>query len=160
MGMELLGQMNFEEHLKNYLRFLTKAGHHVIYSLPDWDDDGLTRTIDFSISANSHSLAKHIDTYAAVEFININQHLHKAWHDVYHKIYEDDELLFSGKRQKSAISREFRSLLEYHSEKLVDGIAFHADFGPITVAPLCAKEVVVFINIDEIMFGNHLELAK
>lgn len=158
--MDVLGQMNLEEHLKSYLRFLTKAGHHVIYSLPDWDSDGLTRMIDFSVSANSNSLAHHIHTYASVEFGKINHYLHSAWSRVYHEIYRDEEMVFSGKRQQSAISREHRSLLEYKSDKLVDGIAFHAHFGPITVDPLCAKEVVVFININKILFGDNVELSK
>lgn len=159
IGMEILGQMNFELHLKNYLLFLTKAGHHVIYSLPDWDDDGLKREIDFSISANAHSLAKHIDTYSSIEFDQINRYLLDTWRKVHDQLYEDFEMVFDGKRQKSAISREVKSLLEYQSEKLVDDIAFHAHFGAITVAPLCAKEVVVFINIDEILFGDHLDFT-
>jgi hypothetical protein len=35
-------------YLKEYLRFLKHAGHHIMYSLPDFDDDYKRLRIDYS----------------------------------------------------------------------------------------------------------------
>ncbi|KAL4248925.1 hypothetical protein ABKN59_007566 [Abortiporus biennis] len=47
------GRQALAFYLSQYLKFLNNAGHHVLFSLPDFDDDDFSITMDFSAISKS-----------------------------------------------------------------------------------------------------------
>ena len=65
-------------YLLEYLRFLSKAGHHTLFSLPDFDDNDSSLRIDFSDVATR---SVPVNDIHGISVIKINTFLSTAWMD-------------------------------------------------------------------------------
>ena len=45
-------------YLRHYMHFLRDAGHHVLFDLPDFDNDKYSPQIDYSSTANAEDISR------------------------------------------------------------------------------------------------------
>ncbi|PIL22499.1 hypothetical protein GSI_15188 [Ganoderma sinense ZZ0214-1] len=128
-------------YLNEYLDLLHAAGHHVLFSLPQFGDQGgMPMVIDHSLMSTSQLW---IGDIHGITVNQINAYLTSIWlksamlaqHDV-----------------KAGIDWRTRCLAEFSSSS--HGARsygrFKVKFGPPRVEILCAKEVVIYFNIEEL----------
>jgi hypothetical protein len=124
----------------DYLPLLRKAGVHCIYSLPDFDNLSRTHLIDYSavseVDIETFDLfGIHIDT--------INTSLIGRWLKGAACVDELEE------GHDHSLSGEF-ALAEHRG--VCDDTYFHAFFGPPQIRALCSKEVIFYIDIQDLHF--------
>lgn len=129
-------------YLSQYLKLLRNAGNHVLFSLPDFDDDRHRVTIDFS--ANAQALVD-VDEVYGISVEKINTFLSSSWLKA--------AMLAGGKNGPSA-DRAAISLAEYRSTWVLgeSNAHFHVKLGAPRVRALCGQEVVLYFVIDEVLF--------
>ncbi|TCD64013.1 hypothetical protein EIP91_004681 [Steccherinum ochraceum] len=124
-------------YLLRYLRFLSNAGHHILFSLPDFDDDQLSVTIDFSAVSTTNVPVTEIH---GVTVDKINAFLSTGWLKA--------AMLGSSPETSSDIKV---ALAEYRSTASSVGVSdvfFHAKLGAPRVKALCEQEVILYFSID------------
>ena len=132
--------------LNEYLPLLTKAGYHVLYSLPDFDLlKETTSEIDYSvISKTSLSHSTLFDIKVADL---INPYLRIQWLGQAAYVGEFGFKLGAG-------TDTYGYLAEHCSvwENSESSIFFHAKFAPLSVKALCKREVILYFNIAKLGF--------
>lgn len=139
-----------ETYLQHYLRFLKLAGHHVLFSLPDFNAESQSMLIDFSLAAETLPELHEIQGVAIEE---INRFLSTSWLKA--------AMLASAQNgethDRPAIAlAEYRSTWVLHEEE----VHFHLMFGPPKVAALCNEEVLVYFKVDEASFYEGVDFDK
>ncbi|THH09766.1 hypothetical protein EW145_g1793 [Phellinidium pouzarii] len=120
-----------------YLPTLKRAGHHVLYSLPDFDTLASTTShIDYSIINDSSTLTT--DTLHGVNITDINNFLRGLWLQA--AAFVDEHGLSIDTVSKTSLA-ELRT-----STEGIDGIHMHLCFGPIYIQPLCKREIILCIH--------------
>lgn len=125
-------------YLKHYLRFLSNAGHRILFSLPDFDDDNLSVFIDFSAVSKTTALVEEVH---GVSLEKVNTFLSTAWLNA--------AMLATGENAESDIKislAEYRSTMGTHNNDL----HFTARFGAPRVEALCNQEVILYFKIEEL----------
>lgn len=129
---------------KHYLSLLKRAGYHVLHSLPDFDNLSRTQKIDYSLVANRSLTTTDI---FGISVSAVNTYLKGLWLQAAAHIDEhgtgDDHSLYS-----AFYLAEHRTIWQDGK----DEINFHAYFGPLQVQPLCKREVVVYLDIQDVYF--------
>ncbi|EIN11424.1 hypothetical protein PUNSTDRAFT_141793 [Punctularia strigosozonata HHB-11173 SS5] len=132
-------------YLKKYLDLLRHSGHHVLYSLPDFDDDQRKLTIDYALISAVNLIHETETEVHGVSLGRINNYLAHVWGKAAmlacgrHGL--PDDLL-------SVCLAEFKSTwIDLHTDA-----HFHVKFGAPKVKAICAREVLVTFVIDEILF--------
>jgi hypothetical protein len=136
------GKQALEAYLHGYLQLLSNAGHHVLFSLPDFNDDGEHVLIDFSQVA--HTLYN-LQEIHGVPIEQINRYLSTSWLKA---------ALLAGAQNGQPVDRPAISLAEYRSTWVLHdgGIHFHIKFGAPQVAALCNDEILMYFIADEVLF--------
>ena len=123
-----------------YLPLLAKAGHHVIYSLPDFDNLAVTTSyIDYSFLREDSII---VDKIYDVNAKDINMYLRGLWFQAYSYVLEN------GARENNIIQTflsEMRIPVMDSNEKLPLKLVL----GPMQVRLLCSKELILDINFQE-----------
>ena len=136
-------------YLSHYFKLLKSAGNHVLFSLPDFDDDRRRVTIDFS--ANGQAVLD-VDEIYGVSVEKINTYLSSSWLKA--------AMLAGGKNGPSA-DRAAISLAEYRSTWVLgdNSVHFHVRLGAPRIRALCGQEVVLFFTIDEVLFYDSADFT-
>ena len=134
-----LGRQAVEAYLQSYMHLLQSAGHHVLFSLPNFDDEGLRPYLDFSQIA--YRLLG-IEDVHGVAIEQINKYLSAAWLNT---------LILANKQP---IDYSVVSLAEYRSTwAQQDGYAqFYLNFGAPHVSALCDDEILMHFVLDDVRF--------
>lgn len=132
-------------YLKKYFEFLRQAGHHVLFSLPDFDDDGHQVQIEFSLLPHFIRNVEHeITEIFGVQLDTINHSLSSRW---LKSIMEAEE---EGTHTKEAIC-----LAEYRSTWTTIGdrkdIQFWIKFGAPKLKILCKREAILSFVVEELL---------
>ena len=134
--------------MKEYLSFLQQAGHHVLYNLPDFDDEKSSIKIDYSLSNDALVLQKMFPNIPICGYTvnDINEFLYKKWCQA---AMADDS---------SGLSK---CMSEIRSSWLMNcsiDLNFHMFLAKPRVIPLCTHEVVLIFTIEELaVFSNNDE---
>lgn len=137
------GRQSLEAYLLAYLQFLQSAGHHVLFSLPNFDDEGLKPFIDFSQIAEFPLTLGEVH---GVAIAKINEYLSASWLKA---------VMLAGAANGQPVDRPSISLAEYRSTWVLhdhSGLHFHLKFGAPQVAALCNDELVMTFVVDEVLF--------
>lgn len=129
-------------YFTQYFKLLKSAGNHVLFSLPDFDDDRRRVLIDFS--ADAQALVD-VDEIYGVSVEKINTFLSSSW--------LKSAMLAGGKNGPSA-DRAAISLAEYRSTWVLgdSNVHFHVKLGAPRIRALCQQEVILYFTVDEVLF--------
>ncbi|THH28534.1 hypothetical protein EUX98_g5660 [Antrodiella citrinella] len=135
---EEIGKQAISFYLLHYLHFLSNAGHHVLFSLPDFDDDTLSISIDFSTMSNA---TVPVNEISGVSVEKVNAFLSTAWLK---------SAMLAASHQTSTDVKA--ALAEYRSTSSVHGsdVHFHVKLGAPRVKALCDQEVIMYFTIDDL----------
>lgn len=132
-------------YLEAYLKHLTKAGHHVLYSLPDFDDDGLERKIEFSAAAGA--TYDHFTKVSGIELELVSKHVERVWLEAAWLAHEQK---FEGKDE---IDFPLRNIAVAKWErKWRKNLPFDIEFGAPTVRLLCEREAILTFSLENIVY--------
>ena len=124
-------------YLRRYLRFLSNAGHHILFSLPDFDDDQLSIDIDFSALSKTDVPVTEIH---GITIDKINAFLSTGW------------LKAAMLGQSPDTANDIKvALADYRSTSSGGGVTdvyFHAVFGAPNIKALCEQEVILYFSLD------------
>ncbi|TCD65183.1 hypothetical protein EIP91_003005 [Steccherinum ochraceum] len=129
-------------YLLHYLRFLSNAGHHILFSLPDFDDDKFSISIDFSTMSTAIAPIEEIH---GVSIEKINAFLSTGW--LKSAMLAADP--HTCRDVKTALA-EYRSTSSAYS----GDIHFHVKMGAPRVKALCDQEVILYFTIDELFIHD------
>ncbi|KAF8884777.1 hypothetical protein BD779DRAFT_1442896 [Infundibulicybe gibba] len=130
-------------YMRRYLDYLHHAGHHVLFSLPDFDDDRLDMIIDYSLESHvNRTLDTEIHEVFGVSVEEINRSLSSKWL----KAIMDAA---DGADRNSICLAEYRSTWTTIGER--SDVQFHIKFGAPRVRVLCEREAVLYFKIDELL---------
>lgn len=133
-------------YLTKYLEFLRQAGHHVLFSLPDFDDNREDVITDFSLDSHQiRNVAVEVDEVFGVSIDNINKYLSSKWLKAMLDIND-------GANRSATCLAEYRSSwtgLGDHTD-----LQFHVKFGAPRVKALCKREVILYFHVDEVFVYN------
>lgn len=136
-------------YVGKYLELLRHAGHHVLFDLPDFDNDQYSPLIDYSLAATIKEIEEYcteVDLHG-IHVSTINDHLRKSWLNAV--------ALARGISGAIPADPLTTCLTEIQSIRLPDVQShFHIRFSPPTVHALCRHEAVLVFNFDEIIFYN------
>ena len=129
-------------YLGDYLDTLHAAGHHVLFSLPQFDQGGSPMFIDYSLMGTSQHWVGDIN---GVTVDQINTYMSSAW--------LKSAMLAQDGTPAGAEWRS-RSLAEFSSQSCGTSAygRFRIKFGPPRVEILCVREVIVYFNLEELDF--------
>ena len=145
-----VGRQALAFYLVEYLALLQSAGSHVLFSLPDFDDDRRRLFIDFSSYARS---LLDVDEIYDISVEKINTFLSSSWLKA--------AMLAGGKNGPSA-DRGALSLAEYKSTWSLDESSsthFHVKLGAPRIKALCNQEVVLYFVLDEVLFYDSKDFS-
>lgn len=126
-----------------YLPTLKRAGYHVLHSLPDFDNlTSTTAHIDYSV-ISKRTLST--DVLFGVSVEDINMYLRGLWLQAASYI-DEHGFSFDG----SAVSKHYLAELRTVWTDTVEDIHMHLYFGPMQVQPLCKREVVLYLDLQNI----------
>lgn len=130
--------------MQSYLDFLEHAGHHVLFDLPDFDDDKYSPTIDYSVSTT----LKEVEQLCGDELVHgrdlceINDFLYKQWLSVARSIDSPKDMVSLCLAEMS--SRWLHNAVTEHQ--------FHIRFGAPKVRALCSREAIITFKVEKIAF--------
>ena len=124
-------------YLLSYLQFLSNAGHHIIFSLPDFDDDDLQIDLDFS-SASKAGIT--VEEISEVSIEKINTYLTAAFFKA--AMFQKDAEQKGVTDVKGSLSEIRSSSADFHC---------HVKFGAPRIKALCDQEVIVHFVIEELL---------
>ncbi|GJJ16021.1 hypothetical protein Clacol_010300 [Clathrus columnatus] len=144
-------------YLKGYLDFLRQAGHHVYFSLPDFDDDGHQVQVEFSLLPHFIRNIEHeITEIFGVSLDSINETLSARW---LKNIMEAEDEDVSTHNKESICLAEYRSTWTTIGDR--KDIQFWIKFGAPKVKILCKKEAILSFTVEELLVfdGNDFTVA-
>ena len=133
------------EYLAKYLEFLRRAGNHVLFDLPDFDDDKYTAHIDYSQHRESLDLDRFCGgvTVSKIDLSDLNEQLAKKW-------MAAQRLWLVGVEDKLAAALSVFST-QWCPNISVDA-NFYIEFRAPRVKALCSYEVILYFDIAKIWF--------
>ena len=131
-----------ESYLLSYLQLLQSAGHHVLYTLPNFSDVGQHPRFNFS------QITRTLPDLHAVHDIpieRINSYLSASWMKA---------VRLARAQNSQPTDRAAVSMAEFRSPKgLPNGsLHFQLKFGAPQVNALCNDEVIIEFILDEVLF--------
>ncbi|TFY68932.1 hypothetical protein EVJ58_g722 [Rhodofomes roseus] len=144
----IIGRDAFVHYLNEYLVFLHQAGNHVLFSLPDFDDDRYRLTIDYSLMGGT---VLEVDDIHGVSVDKINAYLSSVWLKA--------AMLMGSELDdwKSLCLAEYRST----SRPLPDWDGhFHLRLGAPRVKPVCSREAIIYFSVDEVLFYEDADFTR
>jgi hypothetical protein len=140
-------------YLTRYLELLKHAGHHVLHSLPDFDDDNLRLTIDYALISAVHEIHETAPEVHGIPLTVINGFLARRW---------TNALMLIQDRRGPPHDILTVSLAEFKSvwADLHVGVHFHIKFGAPKVKPICPREVLITFSASEILFYDSEDFKR
>ena len=130
-------------YMAKYLEFLRRAGNHVLFDLPDFDDDKYTNRIDYSVHKDALALEKFCQgvTVKSIDVSDINAQLAKKWATAqrFALVGAEDPLV--------------TSLAVFTSQWLQDSNGdahYFVEFSKPHVKALCGHEVILHLDISRV----------
>ena len=137
-----------EHHLGEYLKLLQKACRHILFCLPEFDDAVSQYDFNFS-SAIEKAKFEGVDSIFNIPTQSINDFRSISWRK---SVASSDN---------SSSNGADRALAQHRRACNPHGLGIHSDitFSAPTVQVVCAQEVLVTFNIQNISFyeGTHLD---
>lgn len=136
-------------YMTKYIAYLQRAGRHVFYSLPDFDNDGKELLIDYSSTCKPEYLNFEGIDFRGVSIEKINSNLSSAWLQaaMLAERYAEGDV---------HIGYESVCLAEYRSTWTTigndTGFQFKIMFDAPRVKMLCDREAVLYFKIGEVSF--------
>ncbi|PCH38342.1 hypothetical protein WOLCODRAFT_149281 [Wolfiporia cocos MD-104 SS10] len=131
-------------YISKYLAFLQQAGNHVLFSLPDFDDDRHRLTIDYTLlGTHEHS----VDEIHGIRVDNINTYLSSVWLKA-SMLAQGEGVACNTRDWQSTCLAEFCSSWSSSSS----GSHFHLTLGPPQIRPICSREAILYFAIDKVEF--------
>ncbi|CCM02877.1 uncharacterized protein FIBRA_04991 [Fibroporia radiculosa] len=146
----IIGRDAFVHFMSQYLNFLHQAGNHVLFSLPDFDDDRYRLTIDYSLMG---SPTLDVQEIHGINVEKINTYLSSVWLKCAMALDSPEDVTVDW---KSTILAEYRSTWSLHADS---GFHFHVRLGAPRVQPVCSRETILYFTIDEILFFESDDLS-
>lgn len=131
-------------HLHGYLKFLTEAGYHVLFDLPDFAATDVTRWTDYALLRNHVDLddiCKDV-TLFGINTTLVNAYLEASWLGAKALAREMNDYLAAA---LSELSTSWLTTASVNSH-------FFIRFGAPRVQPLCAHEVILYFNVTDVAF--------
>ena len=147
----IVGRDAFVYYLQEYLVFLHNAGNHVLFSLPDFDDDRYRLTIDYSLMGGT---VLEVDDIHGVSVDKINTYLSSVWLKA---------AMLAGDAAAAAADWKSLCLAEYRStwRPMADADDhFILRLGAPRVKPVCSREAIVYFTVDEVLFYDDADFTK
>ncbi len=135
------GRASILRYLSQYLDLLHSAGNHVLFSLPQFGQNVSPMDVSFSLMTTSAQYEWLAAIYG-VTVEHINAHMSSLW-------LKSAMLAFGGVASSNTDWRP-RCLAEFSRKE--GGDFFRIKFGAPHVNILCAREVVIKFDIDELEF--------
>lgn len=131
------------KYMSDYLEFLHSAGHHVLFSLPQFDQRATPLSIDFSLMNIAQLWVGDIH---GITVEQINTYMSSVW--------LKSAMLAHGGATRTSTDWRSRCLAEFDTLSYGGGAygKFRVKLGPPRVDILCSREVIVYFNIDELEF--------
>ncbi|KAI0712230.1 hypothetical protein C8Q76DRAFT_845437 [Earliella scabrosa] len=131
------------KYITDYLDFLYSAGHHVLFSLPQFDQRAAPMPIDFSLMGTAQLWVGDIH---GVTVEQINTYMSSVW--------LKSAMLAHGGTSRTNTDWRSRCLAEFDTLSYGAGAygKFRVKLGPPRVDILCSREVIVYFNVDELEF--------
>ncbi|PCH33793.1 hypothetical protein WOLCODRAFT_112517, partial [Wolfiporia cocos MD-104 SS10] len=130
-------------YMKKYLEFLQDAGNNILFSLPDFDISRTQLKIDYS------ELLEHpfrfTDQIYGVSMATINEQLSSSWIKA---AMLAGGILGQNIDWKATALAEYRGPWASHDAT----VQFNIKFGAPRINAVCSKEVILYINLNEITF--------
>lgn len=143
IDVDVLAQHDLERLLSAYLRSLRLGGHHVLFSLPEFDDDEFRPPISFSRVAKSQEqfLLREINGFSLAM---INGYLSLLWYTCAFVIRE--------REGRQAVTWDDTSLAEYWTWVRSEAEAWYCclKFGAPEARILCSREVILLFKLSEV----------
>ncbi|PCH40165.1 hypothetical protein WOLCODRAFT_68457 [Wolfiporia cocos MD-104 SS10] len=138
-------------YMSQYLTFLQSAGNHVLFSLPDFDDDRYRLTVDYTLMnatlfnvSEIHGISvEQINTYLSSEWLKAAMIIGSATAEI--------------TNWRDICAAEFRSYWTLDSESEVH---FHIKLGAPRIKPVCSREAILIFSVDEVLFYDTDEAPK
>ncbi|KDQ52587.1 hypothetical protein JAAARDRAFT_702442 [Jaapia argillacea MUCL 33604] len=145
------GRDSLKYYSTKYLEFLHQAGHHVLFSLPDFDDNRLALKIDYSLdSHNVRNAESEVSEVWGISIAEINESLASKWLKAA-ILAEDMERGLIEMDHKAICLAEYRSIWVEKAGESASDVQFHIKCGAPKVKALCNKEVFLCFKIDEFL---------
>ncbi|KAI0754908.1 hypothetical protein C8Q80DRAFT_1094717 [Daedaleopsis nitida] len=131
------------KYMNDYLEFLHSAGHHVLFSLPQFDQRSTPMPIDYSLMGTAQLWVGDIH---GVTVEQINTYMSSVW--------LKSAMLAHGGATRTSTDWRSRCLAEFDTLSYGGDRygKFRVKLGPPHVDILCSREVIVYFNIDELEF--------
>ncbi|KAL0952771.1 hypothetical protein HGRIS_006999 [Hohenbuehelia grisea] len=146
---------SLEWYLRKYLSFLQNAGHHVLFDLPDFDDDQYKPNINYSLATRAlehEELCANVSVHG-VDESKINEFLRVTWLNVISKAQG-----FCGTPPTDRLSG---CLTEIKSSWLDESDShFHIKFNPPRIRALCKHEVILYFSAAEVFFYDSEDFSR
>ncbi|OBZ69011.1 hypothetical protein A0H81_11374 [Grifola frondosa] len=135
------GVESLVEYLSKYLEFLQTAGHHVLFSLPEFDDDRGRLYIDHSLMRTGPLEPGNIKGVAAID---INRYYSSVWLKSAMIVYKSGG---KGANWHATCLAEWNSLYSIH-----EFAYFHLKLAAPRIEILCEREVIMYFRLSEVSF--------
>ncbi|OSX64959.1 hypothetical protein POSPLADRAFT_1044390 [Postia placenta MAD-698-R-SB12] len=139
----IIGRDAFVHYLEHYLSFLHHAGNHVLFSLPDFDDDRYRLTIDYSLMGGA---VPEVAEVHGISVEKINTYLSSVWLKAAMLLGGPDGITADWKQ---TVFAEYRSTWSQHVDLEVH---YAVRLGAPRIKPICSREVVLYFAVDEVSF--------
>lgn len=136
----------FFERMRDYLKFLRSAGHHVLFDLSDFDDNKYRPLIDYSVAQES-VLANEDFSVFGVSIKSINDYLERQWMaaaSLLTTLQDDVE-----SRLPDVCLAELSS--NWTQSEVIER-SFYIRFGAPTIRAICAREIILTFYVEDIAF--------
>lgn len=150
------GRQALEFYLGVYIKFLQSSGHHVLFSLPNFDDEpeGHRLLIDHSQDTQGQFVAMlKLTEVRDIAVALINRYLLSTWLKA---------AMLVGAQGGGSLDRLQSSIAEYANTWTAHegNVFFHIRFSAPEVVALCNEEVVVYFIVDEVFFYNSEDFTQ
>ncbi|OCH91887.1 hypothetical protein OBBRIDRAFT_727931 [Obba rivulosa] len=134
-------------YLTKYLELLQNAGSHVLYSLPDFDDDDLQVKINYSLMGSK--VQQHTELHG-LSVDKINAYLSSIWLKA---AMQASQSANKTPHWQAYCLAEFKTAWTAREE---NAIHFHVKLGAPRIHAICSREAVMYFNVKDVSFFNGL----
>lgn len=128
-----------------YLPLIKRAGYHVFHSLPDFDNlMSTTAHIDYSVISTRTLVSRELH---GIRVDDVNAYLRGLWLQASAHVDEHGADAKDDGLHKSYLAEHKSAWIQS-----TEDANFHILFGPLEVQALCKREVVLYVDIQDIHF--------
>ncbi|KAF7354146.1 hypothetical protein MVEN_01102100 [Mycena venus] len=137
-------------YLHEYLHFLRNAGNHVLFNLPDFDDDKFSPKIDYSLVSKALEVEEFCcDTVHDTNLSEINKYMYEKW-----------LMAAALGRPRDVLSVCLAEISSTWVMNTSIDTHFHIRFGAPQVKALCSHEVLLYFTLEDIAFFGSSDFSQ